>query len=202
MPKTKIRIGAKGLVIIIAALFVISWCALAAFSILYIGARAKYEAVRKTALALQQQLNTLNKQRQDPSYAANEQNEKQALDFLEWQFVLKEQVKAAGADLSERIAKLKDRGADKGLQALLYYNLGLNYFLAVDYQRAINAFEEALKLDPKDAASAYNLGLLYSVYGNDPQKAVACYRKYLELSPSAQNAESVKERIASLSHGK
>lgn len=199
MAKTRKTISAKGLVLIITALFIVSWCALAALSVLYVGAKAKYETTRRVCLTLQQQLNTSNKKTQ-PSLSKNSgQSEKDAVDFLEWQFVLRDQVSEAKANLSDRIAKLKDINKDKDLLALLYYNLGLNYTLAVDYPRAIVAFEEALKLDPKDSASAYNLGLLYSVYQKDTDKAVKYYRKYLELSPSASKADDVKARIASLS---
>jgi tetratricopeptide (TPR) repeat protein len=198
MAKSQKTISAKGLVSIITALFIVSWCALAAFSFLYIGAKARYEAAKKTCVALQQKFSVLDKQTRSPSSAENLQSGKQSLDFLEWQFVLRDQVSEAKANLSDRIARLKDTDKDKDLLALLYYNLGLNYTLAVDYPRAITAFEEALKLDPKDSASAYNLGLLYSVYQKDADKAVKYYRKYLELSPSTSKVGDVKQRIALL----
>jgi len=187
---------AKMVILTIMVLFIVSWVSIAAFGFLYIVTKARYEMAKKTCILLQQQI---NKKSQAAAYGFAEQKEDAAMNFVQWQFVLRDQVEEAKARLSERIAKVKNIGKNKELLNLLYYNLGLNYTLAVDYAGAISAFEEALKFDSGDSASAYNLGLLYSVYQKDPDKAVKYYRKYLNLSPSAANAEEVRQRIALLS---
>ena len=48
---------------------------------------------------------------------------------------------------------------DIALEAQAQYNLGSTYYRMKDYQNAIRAFEESLKLDPKDMDAKFNLEL-------------------------------------------
>jgi tetratricopeptide (TPR) repeat protein len=121
-----------------------------------------------------------------------------ALDYLEWQFVLKDQVALAGGRLSENIKQVKDLKRNKDLINLLYYNLGLNYTLAMDFESAIRSYEDALRFNPRDFQSCYNLGLLYSTYRKNAAKAIHYYKKYLELVPVSPLVSDVEERILSL----
>lgn len=196
MKKKQKANNARVFALAIAALFIVSWLSIAVFGFLYIGTKVKYEAAKEAYILLEQQL---NKKSRAAASGFTGQREDEAMNFVQWQFVLRDQVEEAKANLSERIAKVKNIAKNKGLLNLLYYNLGLNYTLAVDYAKAISAFEEALKFDSSDSASAYNLGLLYSVYQKDANKAVKYYRKYLKLSPSAAKAEEVRQRITLLS---
>ena len=56
----------------------------------------------------------------------------------------------------EELAKKAD---DKGLREKSFYNLGNSFFKQEDYKSAIGAYEEALKIDPKDKDAQYNLEL-------------------------------------------
>ncbi len=47
----------------------------------------------------------------------------------------------------------------KKLKEKSFYNLGNSYFMLQDYQQAINAYEEALKIDPNDEDAKFNLEL-------------------------------------------
>jgi len=47
----------------------------------------------------------------------------------------------------------------KGLRQKSLYNLGNSFFMQEDYRSAIGAYEEALKLDPRDEDARYNLEL-------------------------------------------
>jgi len=47
----------------------------------------------------------------------------------------------------------------KGLREAAYYNLGNSFFKQEDYKSAIGAYEDALKIDPKDKDAQYNLEL-------------------------------------------
>ena len=120
---------------------------------------------------------------------------REALDYLEWQYVLSDQVSQAAERLTKEIREVRELKKSKELINLLYYNLGLSYTLAVDFDAAIAAFEQALKYKREDAESCYNLGLLYSTYRQNPKRAVKYYKKYLELSPSGLKAGEVKERL-------
>lgn len=65
---------------------------------------------------------------------------------------------------------------------------------------AVQKFEQAHRLDPKDATIAFNLAQLYEATGV-PAKAVALYAKYLELSPDAPDAASVRQHVQELRAG-
>ncbi len=130
--------------------------------------------------------------------AETEMLKESTLDYLQWQFVLKEQVNQAGERLAEDIKLNQKLKNNKELSGLLYYNLGLNYSLAMNFEAAINAYEEALRFNPNDFQSCYNLGVLYSTCRKDGLKAVKYYKKYLELAPLNSFAEEVQARINSL----
>jgi Ca-activated chloride channel homolog len=48
---------------------------------------------------------------------------------------------------------------DKDLRQKSFYNLGNSFFKQEDYKSAIGAYEEALKIDPKDKNAQFNLEL-------------------------------------------
>ncbi len=66
--------------------------------------------------------------------------------------------------------------------------------------RARLLFESALALDPDDPVSHKNLGIIYSQYLKDPAKAVAHYRRYLEIGPDSDE-KIVREYIRSVEQG-
>lgn len=55
-----------------------------------------------------------------------------------------------------------------------------------------------LQRQPGDAALAYNLGVLYDDYLQEPRKAAIYYRKYLELAPHAPDASLVRSWLVEL----
>jgi len=188
----------KKILTTIVSFFVISWLSLAVFAFLYVSSRMQNLNLKNKIAILQQNLTSLNESVKRISKEKDKDvDEERVLDFLEWQFVLKDQVTQANQRFLDRVNKIKDLKKDKSLLNLLYANLGLTYTLAVDFDSAIKAFEEAIKFDAQDAYSFYNLGLLYSAQAN-PKKAVKYYKKYLELVPSGPKVEEVKERIKTL----
>ncbi len=83
-------------------------------------------------------------------------------------------------------------------RALFHYNLAVAYTKSKLYNDAIESYERSLALDPNNADADYNLGLLYSDVKNDPKKAIAHYKKYLELKPDAQDRDEVQGWIDQL----
>lgn len=77
------------------------------------------------------------------------------------------------------------------------YNEGVAAFNAGDMDKAIRAFDEALKLDEKFSPAYYQLGLSYVNKGEN-EKAVAAFKKYLELKPDGEEAETARSIIESL----
>jgi len=125
-----------------------------------------------------------------------------AADYLKWKFLLKEQVDQTVQIFSDKAAALKNSGKDKILASLLYYNVGLAQTMNSNFSAATEAFEEAIKLDPKNGYGYYNLGMLYSTYKKDKAKALYCYKKYMEIFPKGVYSGVVKNRINQLEEPK
>ena len=108
--------------------------------------------------------------------------------------MIKEKAKMAKAanDLSDLKQQLMKQ------EALLHYNLGVSYTKDKSYEMAIDEYEKALSLDPKDADSEYNLAIIYDEYRKNPKRAIEHYKKYLELRPDAADIDEVKDWISRL----
>jgi LysM repeat protein len=78
-----------------------------------------------------------------------------------------------------------------------HFVLGQGRVNAMDYQGAVQAFEESLEVNPHSAAAHFELGWLYDEKEADPASAIYHYQQYLKLSPNAGNAEVIKQRIES-----
>lgn len=107
------------------------------------------------------------------------------------------------AQLKEKITKLEaDLSACKKYnakqEALLHYNLGVGYTKNRNYAMAAKEYEKALTLNPDDADTHYNLGIIYDDWQKNRGAAVEHYKKYLELKPEAPDMDEVKEWIARL----
>lgn len=59
----------------------------------------------------------------------------------------------------EQFTKAAEMDADKANRALAYHNMGVMYQQKKNYQEAIRAYQDALRNNPKDADSRYNLAL-------------------------------------------
>lgn len=80
-------------------------------------------------------------------------------------------------------------------RALYHYNLGVAYSQAKLYDEALDAYEKSVGFNPDNADAQYNLALLYETVQADPVKAVAHYRRYLELKPDSEDRDEVEGRI-------
>ncbi len=103
----------------------------------------------------------------------------------------------------EKVAKLKKEllSSNKRLkeqEALTHYNLGVGYTRDKNYEMAIEEYEKAISLSPKDPDSYYNLAILYEDWRKNPKRAVQYYKKYLELKPTAADIDEVREWISRL----
>lgn len=83
-------------------------------------------------------------------------------------------------------------------RSIYHYNLGVAYSQAKFYFDAIDEYKKSLEFNPTNADSFYNLGLLYENYKQDPEKAIDCYRRYLELKPDAADKYEVEGWINKL----
>lgn len=77
------------------------------------------------------------------------------------------------------------------------YHLGMAkaFYRRGKYWPAIEMYEKALAMD-SDCAEAYlQLGIIYDDNLKDKTRAVACYRKYLKLSPDSEMSKMVHKWI-------
>jgi tetratricopeptide (TPR) repeat protein len=66
--------------------------------------------------------------------------------------------------------------------AMTYVNRGNDYNKLGQYQSAIDAFSEAIRLQPDLTTAYYNRGIAYSNHGQ-PQLAIEDYNKAIRLQP-------------------
>jgi LysM repeat protein len=81
-----------------------------------------------------------------------------------------------------------------------HFVLGNSRVNAMDYQGAIEAFQESLEVNPRSAAAHFRLACLYDkndTKESDPAAAIFHYQEYLRLEPKADNAEVITQRIYS-----
>jgi len=68
---------------------------------------------------------------------------------------------------------------------------------AHEYRRAIEAFAEAIELEPDNPENYYRRGVAYdraAIYG----EARADYSNYLRIAPDGPHVEAVRERLRQL----
>jgi len=70
--------------------------------------------------------------------------------------------------------------------------VGNFYLRRKKYRAALSRFQEAAKTDPYNPQACLGMGRVYDRLGLK-QKALESYRKYLDLLPSAKDAEEAKE---------
>jgi predicted TPR repeat methyltransferase len=70
----------------------------------------------------------------------------------------------------------------KSNMAEVQYNIGLVYQKQYKYQQAVESYNEALLLNPDNAAAHNNLGLVLKLM-NKPSEAIPHYQKTVELDP-------------------
>jgi LysM repeat protein len=73
--------------------------------------------------------------------------------------------------------------------------IGRSRVNAMNFQGAIEAFEQALEMNPHSGAAHFELGWLHAEKENDPAAAIYHYQKYLELRPTASNAETIRQHV-------
>lgn len=76
--------------------------------------------------------------------------------------------------------------------------IGRSRVNAMNFNGAIEAFEQALQMNPHSAAAHFELGWLYAEKEADPAAAIYHYQKYLQLRPTADNAETIQSHILRL----
>jgi tetratricopeptide (TPR) repeat protein len=88
---------------------------------------------------------------------------------------------------------------DPATEAKAHYELGTTAYGLGHYDRAIEAFTKAHKLDPAPIL-LYNIAQAYRKKG-DRAQAILHYKRYLEAAPTADDRDQVQARIRDLERG-
>ena len=79
-------------------------------------------------------------------------------------------------------------------QGVMFRKMGL-------FDKAIDNFERASKLDPKHLQSLFNLGVIYAYDLKQKDKAIAAWERYLALDAMSPQGQQVKAKIDELKAG-
>jgi superkiller protein 3 len=72
----------------------------------------------------------------------------------------------------------------------IYVSQGVNYISKEEYEKAIESFEEAIRLNPKDGQSYNNLGFVY-MQKKEYDKAIKFYKQALEIYANYKSLEEL-----------
>lgn len=106
------------------------------------------------------------------------------------------ELEAASAKLLDQIREMET--ANQGQRHVLYHNLACIYRQGGRFAEAESAFLESLRIDNAAPDTHLGLGLLYEENLGQPEKALACYARFLELAPDSPHAAGVRARLGGL----
>jgi len=129
-------------------------------------------------------------ERKDAALAARDKEfeaMKLELDRREYRLIQAEKMTDILDDARRDVGEVSKRQ-----QRDMHYNMALVYAKEGKFREAEREYLRALRLDPTDSESHYNLGILYDDQFNDKRRAAMHYRRYLKLNPNGQDADAVK----------
>jgi len=76
------------------------------------------------------------------------------------------------------------------------------YYKSDESDKALKYLEKAINLQPDLAQAYFNKGLILMAAKNDPDAAIAVWRKYLEIAPETDEARFLAEQIKAIESGR
>ncbi len=83
--------------------------------------------------------------------------------------------------------------------AAAIYNIGINFYNAMDYKRAVGYFKRAVEFKEEFGEAYYQLGMTY-VALNKVKDALTALNKFMELAPDSPNFGTAKEIVKAFSN--
>lgn len=68
--------------------------------------------------------------------------------------------------------------------------LGMCYYQSENFEKAINSFQELLKINSNDSMAHYNIGIIQKYYTHDPEKAKDHFKAVIESPDSDQDLKN------------
>ena len=89
---------------------------------------------------------------------------------------------------SKRVIAIKESGLEDYINTAIYWNqLGVAYGDSGMYKEAIEAYKQAIKIDPDDAEAHFNLGVTYGDSGMY-KEAIEAYKQAIRIDPNLAEA--------------
>jgi len=82
--------------------------------------------------------------------------------------------------------------------ANLLTDQGVMFKRAGAFDKALENFEKAQRIDPKHLQSLYNMGIVYAEDLKQPEKAMKVWTHYLEIDSTSPAAQQVKRMMAQM----
>jgi tetratricopeptide (TPR) repeat protein len=102
--------------------------------------------------------------------------------------------------LNDQIDDLKNKIAAQRAENVNYYTEAGNFYMQNSlYDKAIEVYNKAAKIDPNDPEVQLRLGFLYKRVQDQPKEAISHFKQYLLLAPHAKNRKEVQYIIEMLS---
>lgn len=117
-----------------------------------------------------------------------EEVRKKAAEFSKEIEKLKNELKIAKTDTKKPESEISVKkieqynGAVKRLSATDWYEKGIKFYGTGNFKEAINAYDKAIQLDPKDGETYIGRGAAYADLGNN-QQAINDFSKAIQLNP-------------------
>lgn len=112
--------------------------------------------------------------------------------------LLRDTQKSAESAVNDLADKTKQHMRMQSELSNAYYTLGNHFFQYRNYDQAIAYYEKALVLNPADAWSHHNLGVIHDFYLQDKEAAIFHYERYLNMKPAEEKAHEIRERLLEL----
>lgn len=123
-----------------------------------------------------------------------EKEKEEAEEVIESEIIIEKEIKAEEDEIEQiEIFEYEESSAQELLRQ--HYNLALAYDQNQQFDEAEAEYKKALKADPNDPDTHYNLGIIYDDYFQDKVRAIAHYEKYLEFRPGARDGGNVRSWI-------
>jgi len=75
---------------------------------------------------------------------------------------------------------------------------GVMYEQTANYDKALANFEQAQRIAPTHVQSAFNIGIVWMQHKKDDRKALAAWKKVVELAPTSPQASDARRFLAEL----
>lgn len=148
--------------------------------------------VREEAIRLQKELISLGLSVTDKEaqLKAKERELKELAAELDKRDRRIEQLEGMYSILEQSRSKVRER--ELAEKRDMHYNMAVVYTRDGRPQDAEREYLRALEIDPSDAESHFNIGILYEQAFKDKYKAARHYRKYLQLCPGGEDVDTVR----------